>query len=148
MSLQGSHCSVYCSEDTFGDKCSQKCSCKNYLACSPIDGSCVCKEGKISNDNFTMLKRHSYILTQEVSPRGTSLIFQHESFSRYREKKVTAQLCPSFLVLDSTLLIGLPNTAQLFCIGRVLLLSVQQQRYKLHIIDFFLVCPIASHLSR
>ncbi|XP_011364797.1 platelet endothelial aggregation receptor 1 [Pteropus vampyrus] len=34
-----------CPPDTYGVNCSARCACENAIACSPIDGSCVCKEG-------------------------------------------------------------------------------------------------------
>lgn len=43
--LQGPHCASLCPPDTYGVNCSAHCSCENAIACSPIDGSCVCKEG-------------------------------------------------------------------------------------------------------
>uniref|UniRef100_A0A8B9TZ76 Platelet endothelial aggregation receptor 1 n=1 Tax=Anas zonorhyncha TaxID=75864 RepID=A0A8B9TZ76_9AVES len=39
------HCSSLCPPDTFGVNCSGHCSCQHAVACSPIDGSCSCKEG-------------------------------------------------------------------------------------------------------
>ncbi|XP_049661067.1 platelet endothelial aggregation receptor 1 isoform X6 [Accipiter gentilis] len=39
------HCSSLCPPDTFGTNCSGRCSCQHALACSPLDGSCLCKEG-------------------------------------------------------------------------------------------------------
>uniref|UniRef100_A0A8C0HRM3 Platelet endothelial aggregation receptor 1 n=1 Tax=Buteo japonicus TaxID=224669 RepID=A0A8C0HRM3_9AVES len=39
------HCSSLCPPDTFGMNCSGRCSCQHALACSPLDGSCLCKEG-------------------------------------------------------------------------------------------------------
>lgn len=44
-SLQGPHCASLCPPDTYGVNCSARCSCENAITCSPIDGSCVCKEG-------------------------------------------------------------------------------------------------------
>lgn len=43
--LQGPHCASLCPPDTYGANCSSRCSCENALACSPIDGACICKEG-------------------------------------------------------------------------------------------------------
>lgn len=43
--FQGPHCASLCPPDTYGVNCSQRCSCENAIACSPIDGTCVCKEG-------------------------------------------------------------------------------------------------------
>ncbi|NWZ58543.1 PEAR1 protein, partial [Haliaeetus albicilla] len=42
---QDEHCSSLCPPDTFGMNCSGRCSCQHALACSPLDGSCLCKEG-------------------------------------------------------------------------------------------------------
>lgn len=42
---QDEHCSSLCPSDTFGVNCSEHCSCQHGVACSPIDGSCICKEG-------------------------------------------------------------------------------------------------------
>lgn len=42
---QDEHCSSLCPPDTFGVNCSGRCSCQHAVACSPIDGSCSCKEG-------------------------------------------------------------------------------------------------------
>lgn len=42
---QGPHCASLCPPDTYGVNCSARCACENAIACSPIDGSCVCKEG-------------------------------------------------------------------------------------------------------
>ncbi|XP_030920188.1 platelet endothelial aggregation receptor 1 [Geospiza fortis] len=39
------HCSSLCPPNTFGVNCSGLCSCQHSLACSPLDGSCFCKEG-------------------------------------------------------------------------------------------------------
>lgn len=43
--FQGPHCASLCPPDTYGVNCSARCSCENAIACSPIDGECVCKEG-------------------------------------------------------------------------------------------------------
>ncbi|NXA01094.1 PEAR1 protein, partial [Nesospiza acunhae] len=42
---QDEHCSSLCPPNTFGVNCSGLCSCQHSLACSPLDGSCFCKEG-------------------------------------------------------------------------------------------------------
>ncbi|KAF5920148.1 hypothetical protein HPG69_006419 [Diceros bicornis minor] len=42
--VQGPHCASLCPPDTYGVNCSARCSCENAIACSPIDGTCVCKE--------------------------------------------------------------------------------------------------------
>ncbi|NXW45134.1 PEAR1 protein, partial [Nyctiprogne leucopyga] len=42
---QDEHCSSLCPPDTFGMNCSGRCSCQHALGCSPLDGSCLCKEG-------------------------------------------------------------------------------------------------------
>uniref|UniRef100_H3B9C8 Platelet endothelial aggregation receptor 1 n=1 Tax=Latimeria chalumnae TaxID=7897 RepID=H3B9C8_LATCH len=43
--FHGDHCSDHCPAGTFGPLCSLNCTCKNSIACSPIDGACFCKEG-------------------------------------------------------------------------------------------------------
>lgn len=43
--LQGPHCASLCPPDTYGVDCNARCSCENAIACSPVDGACVCKEG-------------------------------------------------------------------------------------------------------
>lgn len=44
--LQGVHCESPCKSGTYGKNCSLECSCENFVDCSPIDGTCFCKEGK------------------------------------------------------------------------------------------------------
>lgn len=46
LCFQGPHCANLCPPDTYGINCSSRCSCENAIACSPIDGTCICKEGK------------------------------------------------------------------------------------------------------
>lgn len=43
--LQGPHCASLCPPDTYGVDCKARCSCDHAIACSPVDGACVCKEG-------------------------------------------------------------------------------------------------------
>lgn len=45
LCFQGPHCANLCPPDTYGINCSSHCSCENAIACSPIDGTCICKEG-------------------------------------------------------------------------------------------------------
>lgn len=46
--LQGAHCESPCKSGTYGKNCSLECSCDNFVDCSPVDGMCFCKEGKIN----------------------------------------------------------------------------------------------------
>lgn len=43
--FQGPHCANLCPPNTYGINCSSHCSCENAIACSPVDGTCICKEG-------------------------------------------------------------------------------------------------------
>ena len=43
--FQGEVCAVPCAAGTYGPNCSSVCSCNNGGTCSPVDGSCTCKEG-------------------------------------------------------------------------------------------------------
>lgn len=43
--FQGPHCANLCPPNTYGINCSSRCSCENAIACSPVDGTCICKEG-------------------------------------------------------------------------------------------------------
>lgn len=45
---QGEDCSTVCPPGLFGRSCMSTCSCHNHASCSPVDGSCLCKEGKES----------------------------------------------------------------------------------------------------
>lgn len=45
--LQGAHCESPCKSGTYGKNCSLECSCDNFVDCSPVDGMCFCKEGKV-----------------------------------------------------------------------------------------------------
>ena len=44
--VQGEVCAVPCAAGTYGPNCSSVCSCSNGGTCSPVDGSCTCREGK------------------------------------------------------------------------------------------------------
>ena len=44
---QGEVCAVPCAAGTYGANCSSVCSCDNGAVCSPVDGSCTCKEGNV-----------------------------------------------------------------------------------------------------
>ena len=46
LHLQGVHCESPCKSGAYGKNCSLECSCDNFIDCSPMDGSCFCKEGK------------------------------------------------------------------------------------------------------
>ncbi|TKC40626.1 hypothetical protein EI555_014045, partial [Monodon monoceros] len=41
----GEVCAVPCAAGTYGPNCSSVCSCNSGGTCSPVDGSCTCKEG-------------------------------------------------------------------------------------------------------
>ncbi|KAH0620098.1 hypothetical protein JD844_014694 [Phrynosoma platyrhinos] len=43
--FQGEDCSITCAAGTYGINCSMICNCRNDGACSPMDGSCFCREG-------------------------------------------------------------------------------------------------------
>ncbi|KAJ8790362.1 hypothetical protein J1605_021439 [Eschrichtius robustus] len=43
--LEGEVCAVPCAAGTYGPNCSSVCSCNSGGTCSPVDGSCTCKEG-------------------------------------------------------------------------------------------------------
>lgn len=45
--FQGEVCTVPCAAGTYGSNCSSVCSCNNGGTCSPVDGSCTCKEGNV-----------------------------------------------------------------------------------------------------
>ncbi|KAI7811512.1 vacuolar protein sorting-associated protein 8-like protein [Triplophysa rosa] len=43
--ILGDDCSQTCPPGLYGTNCTSACHCHNLASCSPIDGSCICKEG-------------------------------------------------------------------------------------------------------
>lgn len=44
---QGEDCATVCPPGLYGPGCMSTCSCHNHASCSPVDGSCVCREGTV-----------------------------------------------------------------------------------------------------
>lgn len=44
---QGEDCATVCPPGLYGPSCMSTCSCHNHASCSPVDGSCICREGTV-----------------------------------------------------------------------------------------------------
>lgn len=58
---QGEGCATVCPAGLYGPSCISTCSCHNHASCSPVDGSCICREGTVRSPRAKGLKQFSKI---------------------------------------------------------------------------------------
>lgn len=81
--LQGEVCAVPCAAGTYGPNCSSICSCNNGGTCSPIDGSCTCKEGSVTS--FPVLPPQICTLPRGITSEGSGPLLLHPPTCWVRE---------------------------------------------------------------